>query len=217
MLDSLLPLPSKQRNYYALCVSTILVALILSYIKQLQTPTSLLASAEAGRPIVQSLWDIPTDSNALLTSQSQRCYSPDSYPVWSLNRKVHTLHSSPDHSSSQLSQSPALHCLSLRPGCAHCLSPTSGDCCAFYPKASGFPFSTIHTIGFRRSPACPSLAHCPAKVHLSTFSVQSVHRQNCVCAYIRTWHFYACYDTSDGECTVPTLTTASGRSGHCYL
>lgn len=87
------------------CVSTILVALILSYIKQLQTPTSLLASAETGGLTLQSPWDIPTDSNTLLTSQSQRCYSPDSYPAWSLNRKVHTLHSSPDHSSPKLSQS----------------------------------------------------------------------------------------------------------------
>lgn len=183
------PFPQKQRNYYALYVSTILVALILSYIKQLQTPTSLLASAETGGLTVQSLRDIPTDSNTLLTSQSQRCYSPDSYPAWSLNRKVHTLHSSPDHSSSKLSQSPVLYCLSLRPGCDHCLSPTSGDCCAICPKASGFPFYTIYTMCFRYSPACPSLAHCPANVHLSTFSVQAVQRQNCVCAYIRTWHF----------------------------
>lgn len=175
MLDSLLPLPSKQRNYYALCVSTILVALTLSYKKQLQTPTSLLASAEAGRPIVQSLWDIPTDSNALLTSQSQRCYSPDSYPVWSLNRKVHTLHSSPDHSSSQLSQSPVLPCLSLRPGCVHCLSPTSGDCCAFCPKASGFPFFYHTCYGLQTQPSMSFPGSLPSQG-------PSIHILGAVCA-----------------------------------
>lgn len=74
-------------------------------------------------------------------------------------------------------------------------------------RLSGFPFYTeyAHTMCFRHSLACPFLARCPSIHILSAvrYNAQPVQGLNCVCTYIRTWHFYACYDTSDGRLHCP--------------